>query len=61
MEVHHDLLDELGVEIVVDDFGLADTLPYPSLLLVHDDKRVRLGHGVHIGKILAFKANRKLI
>ena len=57
MEVHHDLLDELRVEVVMDDFSLPDPLPHPSLLFVHDAERVRVGHGVHIGKILTFETN----
>ena len=61
VEVYQDLLDELGVQVVVDDFSLSDPLPHPTLLFVHDAERVRVGHGIHIGKILALKANRELV
>ena len=40
VEINHDLSDELGVEVVVDDFRLADLLPHVSRLLEQDTERV---------------------
>lgn len=61
VEVDEDFLDKLRVESVVNDLSLSQLLPHIALLLVHDDKWIRVGHGVHIGQVLALEANLKFI
>lgn len=45
----------------MDDLGLPDFLPSIALLLVHEEDRVGLREGVHIGQVLAGEGELKTL
>ena len=53
--------DELGVQVVVDDLGLADLEPLVAVLFVHEEDRIRLGESVLILEGLALEGKLKLL
>lgn len=53
--------DELGVQVVVDDLGLADLEPLVAVLFVHEEDRIRLGERVLVLEGLALEGKLKLL
>ena len=56
MEVNHDLLDELWVQIIMDQLRLANLLPLIVHCLVENAEWIRFAESVHIGQFLALEA-----
>ena len=56
MEVNHDLLDELRVQIIMDQLRLANLLPLVVHCLVENAEWIRFAESVHIGQFLALEA-----
>lgn len=53
--------DELGVQVVVDDLGLADLEPLVAVLFVHEEDRIRLGESVLVLEGLALEGKLKFL